>query len=346
MKKLLCFVFLFMALGVTGCDSKEVSFIKEQKAEQSQIQASYGKILDEYQYAPNGEWTSFENEQKQKVVRYRAKYDVKQFILAGRETNTVSNELLEKIIANAEEKPMYLVVEFTLEKENKVPLPYVGIEFNGTKEPRYLEMCEEDFQAIADNKPLSDNGMFVEGKFYLFYQTAKAVLNSDALKNAVFAQALQVDGKSQEYGVQVKPFRNYYSTLIKYEVTDIENNDKTYTLDCTFKFTVTDKRQPKRDIVLYGKKMEDYLKDSKSLYENTATYPCRNLNYQKLLDAIFGKSAYTFSFINSGEAGGVEYLLKNQNNRLEFVPVHGEPSLEFAQKVPGTIYMLDNNIPF
>ena len=78
----------------------------------------------------------------------------------------------------------------------------------------------------------------MEGRFYLFYQIAKCLFNSDNLKKIPFAQVVRVDKKAHKYNVKTQIFREYYSNLIKYEITDIKNNDKNYSFDCIFKYTI------------------------------------------------------------------------------------------------------------
>lgn len=159
LKKIVLLPLFCLFLLLQGCDSSAISLVKENPLLPYDNSILVGKLLETYQYISEPEWKEVEGVRGQKLVIFKAKYDV--IALCGfLALNNNTDEFKKLFVEYMKDIPVSLYIQFDIATDMKsFKLSYLalGVEAYGIEEmlsTRDANSIDRDILSIYQNKPL------------------------------------------------------------------------------------------------------------------------------------------------------------------------------------------------
>lgn len=235
-KKILILPLLCMFLVLQGCESEEISLVKNTPLPDDRG-ITYGELFDNYKHCENGEWNVVEDSRGRTAVEFSAKYlnlSVLKFLY--RKLPNINEQLnsLEDIAdyLDSNNINIELVATFLISSDSKqIDVPFIRFKYeNETKFDRGAIIFSIPTSYIQSNHPI-DTQFLADMEDRIHYYIKKFIItnyiNMELVKatGLVYKDGVYPDEKTPIFLVKAKQF---------------EFNDEAYEIDAIFKYYFTD----------------------------------------------------------------------------------------------------------
>lgn len=256
----LCIFFLLQ-----GCESSEISMVKESSLPYDESMP-IGKLLESYQYISDPEWDVIETNRGQKVVTFKARYDVASLY----PNKYFPKEYIEGIADYLKDTPVYLHVEFAIANNQKrFEVSYIGLEIEGNMlTNRYMAAFENDVRAIYQNNPL-ERHLPPEGEAYFSKAENHSAIKNLSLEKLKFVDHFHIYSDTKKFNTYGKEF---YSNFMIFTIKELE--EKNDEIIATINYELTDiETSPTTSDNLNFEQFTEYYKDYKVIDKGEWKFP-------------------------------------------------------------------------
>lgn len=241
-----CFVLLLQ-----GCESSEVSMVKETSLDFDES-IPIGKLLESYQYISDPEWNDMETDRGQKIVTFKAKYDVASLYSKF----SCPQDFVDDVVDYLEDTPVYLYIEFTIANNQKsFELSYIGLEIDGQiKIERHMNSIVNDLQAIYENRPIMRD-LTPEGNSYLFKAELHSAIKNLSLKDAKFIRSFNIDSDNKRFNTYGKVFSSNY---ILFTIKKLKEKDNEIIATVSYEVTNVEQSHSNMDLERFEEQYKNY----------------------------------------------------------------------------------------